>query len=301
MQKDNQAHSLVTLQKSVAADPENLQAVVALANAYSVHGCWNDALEAYQAAIKLDSQNADLYNDLGTIYEELGNTQQGEEAYQKAVALNSAHSTAYLNLGLLYQEQTRFPEAVWAFEKCLETSTVKEERSEARSKIKTILEQNADEIQPEAYGPEVVKLTADTITGQSRAAYYLAGVVLLAGSIILLIDVLVGGEFPGIAILIDLFLAIGLFRLKPGARNFTIFRATIGAILWPIIAFASNDFVTALITSLVQWGYSSSLLLLLTGQSKVWRLGLAVGIFAVFTLGIWGLLLLALLLLPAGA
>ncbi|MBX3058196.1 MAG: tetratricopeptide repeat protein [Anaerolineae bacterium] len=297
MQLENQTDELALLQEKAAASPESLSDIVALANAYAERGFWNEAIEKYKRAIELNPNDANLYNDLGTIYEELGEAKQGEDAYLTAIGLRPDHSTAYLNLGHLYEDQQRMPEAVHAFDKCLEFSPSTQERYEARHEILEILEHHADVIRPEEYGPEVVKLTADTITGQSRLAYQLAAAVLLANSLMVLIDMIINGSFTNFVFLIDVALAVGLLRLKAGARNFTIFRAAIGAFLWPITIFMNNDHATAVILSLMQWGYCGSLILLLTGQSTTRRLLVGVGIFVVFTLGIYALLLFALIFL----
>jgi hypothetical protein len=97
-------------------------------------------------------------------------------------------------------------------------------------------------------------------------------------------------------IVIDFILAIGLIQLRAGARDFTLFRTGVGAILWPIMLFAKGDLTTAIVASVIQWGYCGSIMLLLTGRTKTWRLALAVGIFVVFVLGIYSVLLLLVVL-----
>jgi hypothetical protein len=158
-----------------------------------------------------------------------------------------------------------------------------------------VLKDNAGVIYPELLGDEAAKLAADTITGQSRAAYYLAAIVLLAGSVLNLISLSIGDWSSLLAILVDAMLAVGLLRLVPGARHLTVFRALIGAILWPAVLFTTTSFTTAIIASLSQWGYSGALLLLLTGRSGRWRLIVALGFFLLFTLGIFSAFILPLL------
>ncbi len=151
-------------------------------------------------------------------------------------------------------------------------------------------------------------LANETDTGQSRLAYRLAAAVLFVVVLINVVDGLVAwaldveaelGLCTVLPILIDGGLAIGLLQLRKGARTWVLIRSGVGATLWPILLFLMYDPVTAAIMSAIQWGFCGALLLLLTGESKTWRLALAVAIFVVFTLGLFGLLMLFALLSPA--
>ncbi len=151
-------------------------------------------------------------------------------------------------------------------------------------------------------------LANETDTGQSRLAYRLAAAVLFLVVLVNVVDGLVAwamdieaelGLCTVLPILIDVGLGIGLIQLRKGARTWVLIRAGIGATLWPILLFLSNDPITAVIMSAMQWGFCGALLLLLTGQSKTWRLALAVAIFVVFTLGLFSFLMLFALLAPA--
>jgi tetratricopeptide (TPR) repeat protein len=277
MQQNNQSDKLLILENKVASQPNNVEAMYELADAYADQNRWIKAIEKYQSALKLDSTNADLYNSLGIAYEEVGRLEEAEKVYQQAIALNTQDSMPYYNLGILYEEQKRIPEAVQAYRKCLQYSTDSNERSEIKKRL--------------------TALTSETPTGQSRLAYRLAAIVLCLGVFINIISVVIGGDVTTvIPSLIDLILAAGLFHLRPGARKFTLFRAVTGAILLPILVFVGQDAAAAIVISVMQWGYCGAMILLLTGQSKTWRLTLAIGIFVVFTLVIFVLLLLVIVL-----
>lgn len=148
-------------------------------------------------------------------------------------------------------------------------------------------------------------LADETDTGQSKLAYRLAGAVLLLGALVSVVDALVSWAFDIpvetgfsriLALVIDIGLAIGLFQLRKGARTWVLIRAGAGAILWPIVLFLGSDPLTAAILSVMQWGFCGALLLLLTGESKPWRLALGVASFVVFYLGLCGLMMLLALL-----
>ena len=53
---------VVELKQQYYADPDNVEVVLALANAYADLGRWQEAVEAYEIAITLDPENGDLYN-----------------------------------------------------------------------------------------------------------------------------------------------------------------------------------------------------------------------------------------------
>ena len=280
MYQNNQPDELSTLESKVASQSDSIEAIRELADAYADQDRWNDAIEKYQVAIGLDSINSDLHNSLGIACEEVGRLEEAERAYQQAIALNAKDPMPYYNLGIMYEKQQRIPEAVQAYKNCLQYSADPSERSEVKKKI--------------------IGLTSETSTGQSRLAYRLAAVVLCLGILLNIISIPMGGGATIIvSSAIDLILAIGLLRLKAGARNFVFFRAFVGAIVIPLFTFfiyTNGDLIATLLSSLIQWGYCGALILLLTGQSKTWRLILAAGIFVVFTLGISALFLLLIVL-----
>jgi hypothetical protein len=141
---------------------------------------------------------------------------------------------------------------------------------------------------------------AETPTDQTRLAYRLAAILLLVGVSMNIIEaLLVGGTvvaayIPPIGI--DLVLGIGLLRLSGRARFWVLVRAVLGAIIWPILLFLGTEPFSAMVMSTMQWAYSIALFLLLTGQGKTWRMGLALAVFAGFTLGPFGLGLLTMAL-----
>lgn len=122
--------------------------------------------------------------------------------------------------------------------------------------------------------------------GVRPIAFRIAAGFLLAIVLVGLISLIFGLGANPIGLVIDAILAIGLFRLKPEARGFTLFRAYLGAILLPILAFTQYDVISATLTTIMQLGACVSLILLLQGETKGWKLFTAAGIFAVFSLGV---------------
>ena len=253
--------------------------IVKQARRHTDEGQYDEAIETYKKALEENPTDADLYNDLGIAFDEAGKSTEAEQAYQKATELDPQFSAAFNNLGLMYEEQSRFPEAIEAYQKCIKYSKNSSECSDAREKL--------------------IALTSDTPTGQSSLAYRIAACLLILGVLMNIVGLLVAGTTLSTSIVIsgvvDFILAIGLFQLRTWARNLTYGRAFLGAILVPIwyflVVFKANILLTLLV-SVVQWGYCGSLILLLTGQSKTWRLVSGVIIFLVFALGLNTLFLL---------
>lgn len=130
-----------------------------------------------------------------------------------------------------------------------------------------------------------------TETGQSHLAYRLAAGMLFIGALINVVSVLilVGADaFPDISLIvsaiIDVGLAIGLLQMRSGARAWVLVRTVLGAILVPIVRFLTLDAFEGILSLLMQWGYCGALFIVLTGQSKTWRIALASAVFVVFAL-----------------
>jgi hypothetical protein len=277
MSQEIQSSSIAALEEKTASHPDSVGDIHELADDYADQGQWEKAIEAYQSAICLDESNSDLHTSLGTVYEELGKRGQAQYHYQRAIALNPKDSLAYYNLGALLEDGQRKQEAVEAYKKCLKHATDPDERFEVKQILIRLKSESSQ---------------AETSTGQSHLAYRLTAVILLVGVGIKIVEIVLGDTSMIAPRVIDFILAIGLIQLRPGARGFALFRAVAGAILWPILAFVGNDTLTAIVVTVIQWAFCGSIIVLLTGRTKTWRLALAMGVFVVFVLGVYGMFLL---------
>ncbi len=131
----------------------------------------------------------------------------------------------------------------------------------------------------------------ETESGQSHLAYRLAAIVLFVTAFLNILNILYGFMVTGapdipriVSLLIDIGLGVGLLQLRPGARIWVLFRVILGGIVFLCIALNNNDVLTAFVLGLIQLSFSGSLILLLTGTSKPWRLIAAGALFVIFTL-----------------
>lgn len=128
-------------------------------------------------------------------------------------------------------------------------------------------------------------VAAETSSGQSRRAYYIAASMMLVSGLTTLVVIAVTRQTTDLLVtLFDLAVAIALFRLHNSARKLAILRALIGGIGIIFLTFRQYEPAIAVLVSITVVAYSGAIVLLLTGRSQPWRLILAVGIFIIFWL-----------------
>jgi Flp pilus assembly protein TadD len=123
------------LERQYAANPDDVEVVLALANAYAELERWEKAVKAYKLAIQLDPENGDLYNRLGIVFVSIEDPVEAEELYLRAIECSPEESSYYFNLGELYQYQRRLSNAKYVFGKCLQLSNDPDERAAVREKL----------------------------------------------------------------------------------------------------------------------------------------------------------------------
>ncbi len=79
------------LEASLAANPDDAQALLHLANlSYDVQD-WQGCVDAYDRYLKLRPEDPDILTDQGTCYRGLGDTTQALEGFHRAEALDPKH------------------------------------------------------------------------------------------------------------------------------------------------------------------------------------------------------------------
>ena len=135
METELLADDIDELEKQFAENPENIEVILNLANAYADSGRWEDAVKTYKIAIKMDPKNGDLYNRLGIVFVTIDDPAEAEVSYLRAIACSPLDSKIYFNLGELYQVQGRWSNAKYVFGKCLHLSTDPDERVAVQEKL----------------------------------------------------------------------------------------------------------------------------------------------------------------------
>lgn len=103
------AQKMVTLEREVAKNPNNVDAWTQLGHVYFDSNQFEKAINAYNKSLALRPNNADILTDLGVMYRRNGNPQQAIASFDKAVAVNPKHETSRFNKGvvLMYDLQDR--------------------------------------------------------------------------------------------------------------------------------------------------------------------------------------------------
>lgn len=111
------------LEKMLATNPQNVQALVALGNEYFDAGNHEKAVEFYQRAIRIQPSNPDVLTDMGISYRKLGKIPEAVNAFRMATEVDPQHSIALFNLGLVLRDDLKdYRGALTAWEAFLKKS-----------------------------------------------------------------------------------------------------------------------------------------------------------------------------------
>lgn len=108
------------IEKMLAVNPNNLEALTQLGNDYFDTGNFAKAVEAYQKALQLNPQQADVWTDLGVSYRRINNPAEAAKAFRKAQETDPTNAASLFNLGLVLRDDLKDPQgALQAWEKFL--------------------------------------------------------------------------------------------------------------------------------------------------------------------------------------
>jgi len=86
---------------TLADDPNNLSALVALGNAYFDSHQWKKAIAVYEHALRVDPHHSDVRTDMGTALRNLGMTDRALAEYRLALEHDPSHLNARYNMGII--------------------------------------------------------------------------------------------------------------------------------------------------------------------------------------------------------
>lgn len=96
------AAAILSLEREVATNKDNLQAWVELGHRYFDTNQPAKAIPAYNNALRLDPANADIWTDLGVMYRRNGQPTEALNAFNMARDLNPTHQQSRFNRGVVY-------------------------------------------------------------------------------------------------------------------------------------------------------------------------------------------------------
>ncbi len=132
---ENVQQEVSALNQMIQSDPNNLQALLRLANIYQDNAIYEDAITYYQRYIQLNPTNPDAHVDLGVTFFDLSRIDtanrkqyltQAEQAMQKGWEINPKHQLACLNLGVVLLEQNNIDTATLWLNRCIAIDSASE-------------------------------------------------------------------------------------------------------------------------------------------------------------------------------
>jgi len=120
----------IQLSKSILGkDPNNLQALINLGNAYFDTERYQEAIDAYSKALAINPKNPDVRTDMGIMYRKLGQFGNALAAFRQAAHDDPKHLNSRFNLGIVLEyDKKDFQAAIQAWEDFLKVASPNDER-----------------------------------------------------------------------------------------------------------------------------------------------------------------------------
>lgn len=119
LQKGNYREAIQDFKRTLATNPDTVEAHKFMAMAYLKLDKKQEAIEAYKQVTKLVPNSAGAYVDLGNAYLEANRHGEAEKQYRRAMQLDPLNVVAPYTLGNLYLMQERLSEAEDIFSKVI--------------------------------------------------------------------------------------------------------------------------------------------------------------------------------------
>ncbi len=97
----DQARTILSLEKEVAANPGNGEAWTHLGHIYFDSGMAKKAIRAYEKSIEITPNNANVWTDLGVMYRRNGESKKALDAFTRAASIDPAHEQSRFNKGIV--------------------------------------------------------------------------------------------------------------------------------------------------------------------------------------------------------
>lgn len=99
---EDQARRILSLEKEVAANPDNADAWTQLGNLYFDTNNFESAIRSYKKSLALKPDNANVQTDLGVMYRRAGQPNEAIKAFEKAIRIDPKHEIARFNTGIVF-------------------------------------------------------------------------------------------------------------------------------------------------------------------------------------------------------
>jgi len=114
-----QANRVLALEQEIAANPDNINALIELGDIYLDSNRYEIAITTFVKAEQLAPTNFHILNDLGTLYMRTGNFENAMEKFEAVLKIDPRHIHSLYYVGLVHRETGNTDKALQAFEEVL--------------------------------------------------------------------------------------------------------------------------------------------------------------------------------------
>jgi tetratricopeptide (TPR) repeat protein len=118
-QKKDYTRAAKEMQRAIALDPTNTQALNYLGNTFLAQKKNREAVKLYKTSLAMDPTQDKLHMSLGNIYLGEKKYSDAEKEFKASMKLNPADTVAPYTLGQMYQQQGRYAEAEKQFKQVI--------------------------------------------------------------------------------------------------------------------------------------------------------------------------------------
>jgi cytochrome c-type biogenesis protein CcmH/NrfG len=137
--KVNVAQEIAQLEDLLKRDPQNLQALISLGNAYFDSNQFKKAIDVYQKALAIDPKNADVRTDMAIMYRNLKDYDRAIQEFRQAAKDNPGHVNSLFNIAIVMQyDKKDIPGAIAAWENFLKVEPTGDRANMAKAQLEQL-------------------------------------------------------------------------------------------------------------------------------------------------------------------
>ena len=136
--KGNFDKAIISLKKTVEADPHSPKAHLLLARSYEAAGKLKEAETSYKASLDADPKQPEALYNLAIIYKSQGKTKEAIKELEKAVKLDKYFVAARLILAELFTQQNQKQKAIEQYEEVIEMKPFGLDLTELEKKLDSL-------------------------------------------------------------------------------------------------------------------------------------------------------------------
>ncbi len=137
--KANAMQEIGQLEEALKRDPENLQILISLGNAYFDTNQERKAIDVYARVLKIDPRNADVRTDMGIMYRNIKDYDSAVKEFRQAAAENPGHVNSRFNLAIVLQNDKKdLPGAIAAWQDFLRVAPTDERAVMAKAQLEQL-------------------------------------------------------------------------------------------------------------------------------------------------------------------